>query len=90
MAEIWGQRDRVSSKMTPRFLADGDSWMAASPMVMGKLVGAGMFLEWKRRNSVLLSLSLRPFSGIQRHIPAIHASSLCRACCCALGQVGLS
>ena len=45
MAEIWGRRDRVSSKMTPRFLADGDGWMAASPIVMGKLVGAGMFLE---------------------------------------------
>ena len=53
--------------MTPR-LGGG---MAASPMVMGKVGEDGVFLEWKRRNSVLESFSLRPLSGIQWRISEI-------------------
>ncbi len=70
---MWGRRDRVSSTI---ILVVWDGMMAASPMVMGKVGGDGALLEWKRRNSVLLSLSLRPFSGIQHQILAIHASCL--------------
>ena len=55
----------MSSKMTPRFLLVREGGMVALPMEMGKVGGAGMFLEWKQRNSVLVSLSL---SGIQRHM----------------------
>ncbi len=66
MAEMWGRRDRVSPKMTPRFQADWEGGIAALPMVIGKVGGDRVFLEWKRRNSVLESLSYRPFSGIQR------------------------
>ena len=39
MAEIWERRDKVSSKMTPRFLVDREGRMAASPTVMGKVGG---------------------------------------------------
>ena len=64
--------------------------MAVSPMVMGKVGGDGVFLEWKGRNSVLESLSFSPLSGIQRQMSEIQASSFIRACCWDVGQVGLS
>ncbi len=47
--------------------------MVASPMVTGKVGEVGVFLEWKRRRSVLLSLSLRPLSGIQQQMSEMHA-----------------
>ena len=43
VAEMWGLRDRVSSKMTPSFLAAGEGEMAASPVVIEWVHGAGMF-----------------------------------------------
>ena len=43
MAEMWGQVDRVSSKMTPRLQANWEGGiMAASPMMMGKVGGDGV------------------------------------------------
>ena len=47
VAKIWGLKDRVSSKMTSRFLAVGKGEMAVSPMMMVKVAGRECFWSVK-------------------------------------------
>ena len=45
--KIWAVRDRVSSKMMLRFLADREVEMASSPVMVAGAGGRARFLEWR-------------------------------------------
>lgn len=63
---MWGSRERVESKITPRLKAWGDGETMVPSMVrVGLLALLRVDLEPMRRNSVLLLFSLRKLFCIQ-------------------------
>ena len=67
-AETWGDRDRVSSNTTPRFLAEVVGATESLPIWMFGDGWRATFMDWRCRNSVLLSFSFSPFRGIHCRI----------------------
>ena len=63
--KIWGWRERVVSKMTPKFCAVEDAGISSRPMRMIGVEDGMLYSEWIARNSVSLSFSLRLLRGIQ-------------------------
>ena len=54
----------MSSMMTPRFLADGDGWMAALPMVMGEVCEGWDIFRMKEKE---FSFAIIKLEAIKRH-----------------------
>ena len=73
IGETSGLRDRLESKVTPRFLAVEEEGLESLPIVMVYCDRWEQYFKWMKRNSVLLSLSLKTFRGIQHCMLAMHA-----------------
>ena len=86
--EIWGRRERVVSKMTPRFRTVKDARILSCPMRMVRDEAEILCFKWIAKNSVFPLFSLRPFRGIHHRMSAMHTSRLATISRWASGELG--